>query len=82
MAGRAAGGHYKPQRRNQALGPREEEGAMASSPCSEATADERDGEEEAVAEIGGNGGLGWCSSRQGQELHQATTSKTWCKGAQ
>jgi hypothetical protein len=61
MASGDAGGHLMPWRRNQVLGLGEEEGAMASSPCSEATADERDDEEEAVIEIGGNGGLRQCS---------------------
>jgi hypothetical protein len=80
MADRSADGDGSPRLCILSLGPKEEKELVASSPCREATAEEQDGEKEVAAEIGGDGELGRRSGGQGQELREATTTKTWCKG--
>jgi hypothetical protein len=80
MAGRAADDDGSPRLRILSLGPEEEKELVASSPCREATTEEQDDEEEVAAEIGGDDELGRRSGGQGQELREAKTTKTWCKG--
>jgi hypothetical protein len=65
MAGRAAGSDGSPRLRILTLGPEEEEELVASSPCREATAEKRDGEEGVVAKMGGDDELGRRSGGQG-----------------
>jgi hypothetical protein len=54
----------------------EKEGAAAFLPCSEATTEKMDGGDGAMEEFGGDGELGRRSGRQGQELREATKTKT------
>jgi hypothetical protein len=53
---------------------------VASSLCREARVEEQDDKEGVAAEISGDGELGWRSGGQGQELREATKTKTWCNG--
>jgi hypothetical protein len=68
MAGGAAGGHCVRGGASKRLDQRKRKEAMASSPCSEATADEQDVEEEAVVEIGGDGDSGGALADRGVAL--------------
>jgi hypothetical protein len=80
MAGEADGDHCMPRRHNRVHRLEEKEGAASFLPCSEATAEKMDGGDGAMAESGGDDELGRRSGGHGQELWEATKTKTWCKG--
>jgi hypothetical protein len=65
MAGGAAGGHCVRGGASKCSDQRKRKEAMASSPYSEAMADEQDDEEEATVEIGGDGDSGGALADRG-----------------